>query len=164
MKKLFPIIFALTLVLTSFISAPTALATEPDDNVEITATNGEQPKYIDVEVPAVWIPIDPVTGEVYTDLTPLITHPNAYPFSEVAELQDIEDGGNYSFTLPEYNNQYVISYMGTRIKNGGSGYMLNNFMHTSNLFFSDRFHKVVAQGYGTYALGGNSPVKKSCLW
>jgi hypothetical protein len=127
-----------------------------------TSTNDEQPKYIDVEVPAVWIPIDPDTGEVYTYLTPLVTHPDGYPggLSEVAEWQDIEVGGNFSFTLPEYNNQYVISYGGTLITHGGSQYEIYNFLYTSSLFFSDRFHKVVAQGYGTYALGGNSPVKK----
>jgi hypothetical protein len=107
----------------------------------------------------VWIPIDVDTGKVYTDLMPLVTHPDGYPggLSEVAEWQDIEDGGNFSFTLPEYNNEYVISYGGTP---GGSQYEIYNFLYTSSLFFSDRFHKVVAQGYGTYALGGNSPVKK----
>jgi hypothetical protein len=52
--------------------------------------------------------------------------------------------------------------MGTRIKN--NSYYLNNFMYTSNLFFSDRFHKVVAQGCPTsdYNIqeGKKSPVRK----
>ncbi|NLC87043.1 MAG: S-layer homology domain-containing protein, partial [Bacteroidales bacterium] len=82
----------------------------------------------------------------------------AYPLSERAEWQDIEDGGNFSFTFPKYNNQYVISYMGTRIKDEGNQYYLNNFMYTNNVFFSDRFHKVVAQGYGDKLMDGDGKV------
>jgi uncharacterized surface anchored protein len=145
MKKKITIILTIMLLLALFAGIPLASASEKD---------AEQEKYKEVVVNAVWIPIDKDTGEVYDDLTPLITHPNAYDWSEVAELQDDP--------AKDYFNEYVISYMGTRIKN--NSYYLNNFMYTSNLFFSDRFHKVVAQGCSTsdYNIqeGKKSPVRK----
>ena len=79
MKKKITIILTITLLLALFAGIPLASASEKDAGQE---------KYKEVVVNAVWIPIDKDTGEVYDDLTPLITHPNAYDWSEVAELQD----------------------------------------------------------------------------
>ncbi len=132
MKKRLVIILLITLLLMGVLGPQTVFA---------------QREYKEVEVPAIWYPIDKDTNEVYEDLTPLITHPDAFERSEVAELIDEE---------------YYITYMGTPSPQGGTSWTANNFMYTGNLWFSNRFHRVVAQAYSTYTpgIGTTSSVKK----
>jgi hypothetical protein len=93
-------------------------------------------KYKRVTVNAVWIPIDPDTNQILPHLTPVATFPDAYPRSEVAEWKD---------------DEFYITYMGTPEPAEPGSWSANNMMYTGNVFFSDRFLKIVAQGYSVNA-------------
>lgn len=101
------------------------------------------PEIIEVTVPAIWYPIDKETGEIIEGLTPIPTYPDMYPRPEAAKLD--EEG------------VYMIDYMGVPYPEPNT-WSANNFMYTGNLWFSNRFHRVVGQGYSTYDLGGVSTV------
>lgn len=98
----------------------------------ITQVNAEEPKqeYIDVEVPAIWIPVDKDTNKILSYLNPMPTYPDMYPQAEAAKLVD---------------DEYVITYRGAYSTGPGS-YQAQHFSYTANLFFTNRFHRVVAQG------------------
>lgn len=93
---------------------------------------------IDVVLPAIWYPIDKNTNKVIPGLNPKPTYPDMYPRPEVAKKN--ADG------------VYEIDLMGVpKPKNPGE-WSDNNFMYVSNLWFTNRFHRIVAQAYGTYEL------------
>ena len=112
----------------------------------LTVVYAEDNSVIEVEVPAIWHPIDNETNEVIDWLYPKRTYPNMFDRVEIARK----------------NNKGVheITLMGEPkpVHNTASG---NNFMYTSNLWFTDKFHRIVAQAYGTYDIDGyQSPIKK----
>lgn len=81
----------------------------------------------DLLVDAIWYPIDWDTGEVIAGLEPLNTHP-------------IFERGVYS-----EEGTLEISYNGLQPLDPDS-FATSNFLTTGNTFFSDRFHRIVAQG------------------
>lgn len=105
---------------------------------------------IDVVVPAIWYPVDKDTNKVIKGLTPKITYPGMFPRSEVARMYDGSD-------------IYQIDLMGTPKPKEPGSWSANNFMYTSNLWFTDKFHRVVAQAYGTYELDGGGGNKVSSV-
>jgi hypothetical protein len=107
--------------------------------IENIALKKEIPDVIDVVVPAIWYPVDKDTNEMIPGLNPIPTYPDMYDRPEVAKLNKDKD-------------IYEIDYMGVPKPDSPGSWSANNFMYTSNLFFTDRFHRVVAQGYGTFKL------------
>lgn len=93
---------------------------------------------IEVNVPAVWIPVDKESNEVIESLNPKPTYPDMYERPEVAKANEA--------------GIYEIDYMGVPKPLEPGSWSGNNFMYTSNLFFTDRFHRIVAQAYGTWEL------------
>lgn len=104
---------------------------------EEEAEEEELPEEIDVVVPAIWYPVDRDTNEVIEGLNPIATYPDMYPRTEVAKLKD---------------GAYMVDYMGVPKPESPGSWSANNFMYTRNLWFTDKFHRVVAQGYGTFDL------------
>ncbi len=99
--------------------------------IAVDAEEITEEDYIEVVVPAIWYPVDKNTNEVLSYLNPIPTIPDMYPRSEVAKLDD--------------DDQYMIDYMGVPKPDPGA-WSAYHFMYTANLFFTDRFHRVVAQG------------------
>ena len=118
-KKCSKFMMYFTIILAILIMMPTT---------SIKATVQE---YKEVEVPAVWIPIDPTTHEVLEDLTPLSTDPAMFERSEVAELVE---------------GEYLITYMGTPKPLSSGSWSANNFMYYGNVMYRNQYHRVIANG------------------
>lgn len=86
-----------------------------------------------VVVPAVWYPVDKDTNEVIPGLNPLYTYPEMY--KEHPEYKD------EVAVLNKNTGEYEISYMG--ISSSNESY---EFQYTAGLWFTDRFHHIVARG------------------
>ena len=119
------------------------LSNATDDNQTLSLQ--QQPKVIEVVVPAIWYPVDPATSELIEGLNPKPTYPDMYPRSEAAVLNN--DG------------IYEISMMGYPKLDPGQ-FEVNIFLYTANLWFTNKFHRIAAQGYRTYELDPKSTVKK----
>ena len=85
-----------------------------------------------VVVPAVWYPVDKDTNKVIPGLNPLSTYPEMY-----------KGHPDYKDEVAVRNNtgEYEISYMG--ISSSNESY---EFQYTAGLWFTDRFHHIVARG------------------
>ncbi len=118
-RKRSKFVIYITIILAFLIMMPTA---------SIKAVDKE---YKEVEVPALWIPIDPTTHEVLEDLTPHPTNPSMFERSEVAEL---------------VNGEYLITYMGTPKPLSPGSWSANNFMYYGNVMYRNKYHRVVANG------------------
>jgi LPXTG-motif cell wall-anchored protein len=108
-------------------------------NRAAAAQTVEPPEFIEVRVPAIWYPIDLDTHEVIPGLNPIPTNPEMYELPEFAKRDS--DG------------IYQIDYMGI-LKESPSQTQHSNFMYTGNLFFTDRFHRIVAQGCSFLTIPG----------
>ncbi len=120
----------------------------------------KKPTFIEVVVPAVWIPVDKDTNEVLDYLTPIPTIPDMYPRPEVARWNDAFKDGFYN---SNYEGEYVIDYMGVPQQEPGSN-SANNFMYTANLFFTDKFHRVVAQGRNDRNFGEDTSAVRKLVY
>ena len=103
-----------------------------------------------VVVPAVWYPVDKDTNEVIPGLYPLHTHPEMY-----------KDHPNYKDEVAVLNKntrEYEISYMG--ICSSNESY---EFQYNDGLWFTDRFHHIVARGITSSELDPD-PGDGSTLW
>ena len=76
-----------------------------------------------MEVPAIWIPIDPETSEIMEDLEVRPTYPDMYDRPEVAEYKD---------------GKFYITYMGTPKPLSPDSWSANNFMYYANVMFRDK--------------------------
>lgn len=86
-----------------------------------------------VVVPAVWYPVDNDTNEVIPGLNPLYTYPDMY--------KDHPDYKDEVAVLNKNTGEYEISYMGIASPKEAS-----EFQFTFGLWFTDRFHHIVAKG------------------
>ena len=115
-----------------------------DENITYTIKL-HQPR-IKVVVPAIWYPVDKDTGGVISGLNSIPTYPDMYPRSEIAILN--EDTDVYEINLAAIPEPLPGSYTE------------NNFNLTASILFTDRFHRVSAQGYNTFAIKDVSSVVK----
>lgn len=108
-----------------------------------TLKSQELPKYIEVEVPAVWYPVDASTNEVIEGIMPQVVYPDMYERPEIAKLNNND-------------KKYYITLLSMPKPENPGSWSANNFIYTGNIFFTDRFHKIVASGYDTYAFSENA--------
>ena len=94
--------------------------------------------YKDVVVPAIWYPVDKNTNEIIPGLNVKPTYPDMFPRPEVARVND--------------EGIYEIDLMGVPKPTSEGTWTGNNFMYTGGLWFTNRFHRIVARGYNTYEL------------
>lgn len=103
--------------------------------------------YKAVYVPSIWYPVNKDTGEVIPGLNPIHTVPEMYPRQELAVLNDAT--GDYEINLAAIPEP---ASPGTWTE--------NNFNLTRSILFTDRFHRVIAQGYNTFDIKDVSSVVK----
>lgn len=112
------------------------LSKKVNDNITYTIKL-DKPR-IKVVVPAIWYPVDKDTGGVIAGLSPIPTYPDMYPRSEIAVLNEATNA--YDINLAAIPEPLPNSYSE------------NNFNLTASILFTDRFHRVSAQGYNTFAI------------
>ncbi len=117
---------------------------EVDENITYTIKL-HKPR-IKVVVPAIWYPVDKDSGEVISGLHPIPTCLDMYPRSEIAKLN--EDTDVYDINLAAIPEPLPGSYTE------------NNFNLTASILFTDRFHRVSAQGYNHFTIKPVSSVVK----